>query len=135
MDRRQQNGGRNHTIHERPCFGCSANPPAKQIYHFFRYCLITLQVRNCPPVGTLIFFFQANKGIFPQWVLKADHHPFYRNRLCVRRCIACTQASISKCNSFSFPSPASFAEPPICVVHRITESQNGRGWKGPLWVI
>jgi len=23
----------------------------------------------------------------------------------------------------------------ITVFHRITESENGRGWKGPLWVI
>lgn len=50
-------------------------------------------------------------------MLKADHHSFYRNLLCVRKCIACTQAYISKYNSFSFPSPASFAEPPICAVH------------------
>jgi len=30
----------------------------------------------------------------------------------------------------SFLSP-----PPILQNHRITESQNSRGWKGPLWVI
>jgi len=30
-----------------------------------------------------------------------------------------------------------FVKIPKCFLffHRITESQNGRGWKGPLWVI
>lgn len=69
------------------------------------------------PSPHLEYFFQANQGIFPQRVLKADHHLFYRNLLCIRKCTACTQAYISKYNSFSFPSPASFAEPPICAVH------------------
>lgn len=57
-------------------------------------------------------FFQANQGIFLQWELRANDNPFYRNLLHIRKCAACTQAYISKCSSFSIPSPASLAEPP-----------------------
>lgn len=109
-------GGRNHTIRERHQFDYSANPPAKQIHNFFCYCFITLLVRNSPTDPHLEYFFRANQGSFSQRVVKAVHHPFYRNLLCVRKSIACTQACISKYNSFSFPSPASFAEPSICAV-------------------
>lgn len=117
MDRRQQSGGRNHTIGKRHRLNCSANPPVQQIHNFFCCCFITILVRNSSPSTHLEYFFQANQGIFPPWVLKAAHHPFYRNLLRIRKCIACAQASISKHNSFSFPSPAPFAELPICAVH------------------
>lgn len=62
------------------------------------------------PSPHLESFFQANPGIFPLRILKADDRSSYRNLLCIRTCIACTQACISKCNSFSFPPLASFAE-------------------------
>lgn len=65
----------------------------------------------------LEYSFQANQGIFLQWELRADDHPFYRNLLCITKRISCTQAYISKYNSSSFPSLASFAKPPMSVVH------------------
>lgn len=119
MDRRQQ---RNHTISKRHCFNCSANPPVKQIQ-------ISFALASLPPSEKLFpnlyleYFFQANQGIFLQWELGADDHPFYRNLLCIRKCVACTQAYISKYNSSSFSSPASFAEPPTSVVHLQTCSR------------
>lgn len=117
MDKRQQRRGRNHTIHGRDWFNCSPNPPVKQIHNFFYYCFITLLARNSSLIHTLNMFFRQTKIFFPQWLLKVDHHPFYRNLLRVRKGIACIWACISKYNSFSFPSPVSFVESPICAVH------------------
>lgn len=111
MDKRQQRGGRNHTIHERDWFNCSANPPVKQIHNFFLLLLHYPPSEELFPNTHLEYGFQTNKGIFPQWVLKCDHHPFYRKG------IAYIQAYISKYNSFSFPSLVSFVEPPVCAVH------------------
>ena len=36
-------------------------------------------------------------------------------------------------NPWCFPSAA--LPGALSITHRITESQNSRGWKGPLWVI
>lgn len=49
---------------------------------------------------------------------------FTETFLCNRKCVACTQAYISKYSSFSYPSPASFAEPPTSVAHLQTCSHD-----------
>lgn len=95
---------------------------ALQILQSSRFT-ISFAFASLPPSEKLFpslhleYFFQANQGIFLQWELRTDDHPFYRNLFCIRKCVACTQAYISKCNSFSFPSAASFAEPPTSVAH------------------
>lgn len=65
MDRRQQSGGRNHTIGKSHWFNCSANPPVKQIHNFFCYCFITFLVRNNPPIHTFNIFFRQIKVFSP----------------------------------------------------------------------
>lgn len=95
---------------------------ALQILQSSRFT-ISFALASLPPSEKLFpslhleFFFQANQGIFLQWELRANDHPFYTNLLCNRKCVACTQAFISKYSSFSIPSPASFAEPPSSAVH------------------
>lgn len=102
---------------------------ALQILQSSRFT-ISFALASLPPSEKLFlnlrleYFFQANQGVFLQWELRADDHPFYRNLLCIRKCVACTQAYISKYSSFNFSSPASFAEPPTSVVHLQTCSRD-----------
>lgn len=60
------------------------------------------------------FSFSHKSSYFLVWEARANDHPFYRNLFHIRKCVACTQAYISKYNSFSIPSPASFDHlPPL----------------------
>jgi len=49
--------------------------------------------------------------------------------------LICAYLIFSDCHSFDNLSPVLTDNAITFKNHRITESQNVRGWKGPLWVI
>jgi len=79
----------------------------------------------------LQFFVCMYIALFSACFLKAGLLRFLCGALSVsvaQRLLCCTCNSSDPMNTEPF---FLFAE----VFHRITESQNGRGWRGPLWVI
>jgi len=109
----------------------------------------------------IITFSGARRGVNLSWVLRKDRAEREGVKKCVVdkatpphfppegisedfgcQAVSCPLESLRadslvKLCGFGGMCPASEMQPlpGTGIVHRITESQNGSGWKGPLWVI